>query len=501
MRVGILALLHESNTFVSDPTRLENFKQNVLAAGEEVREQFAGMHHEISGYLAGLEEAGIEAVPIYAARALPSGTVTAETHSYLVEQMLEQLRQAGPLDGLLTGPHGATVSEEYGDADGHWLSEVRKVVGPDMPIICTADAHANISSRMAAAIDALIGYRTNPHIDQFARGKEAAELMARTLRGEVRPTMAIAFPPLVINIERQHTTEEPCLSLIEEANNQRDIPGVLTNSLFLGFPYADVEEMGSALVVVTDNDPQQAEVMATELARSLWARRDEFAGQFIDVESAIDQAVQLPGPVCLLDMGDNVGGGSPADGTFLAHALHRRKVNAFVCICDAEAVRQADQAGAGAQLELTIGGHTDEHHGEPLTSQFTVVSLHDGVFEEPEPRHGGFTEFNQGRTAVVRTEDGLTVMLTSRRMTPFSLHQLTDFDVDPGQFQIIVAKGVNAPVAAYAPVCPHLLRVDTPGVTTADMRRLAFHKRRRPMFPFETDFPWTPGAELFVRGT
>jgi microcystin degradation protein MlrC len=145
----------------------------------------------------------------------------------------------------------------------------------------------------------------------------------------------------------------------------------------------------------------------------------------------------------------------------------------------------AESAGVAARALFRVGGKTDALHGSPLEADCTVVSLHDGRFEEPEPRHGGFAEMDQGRTAIVRTQSGLTIMLTSRRMPPFSLRQLTSCGLDPSAFDLIVAKGVNAPVAAYAPVCQQFIRVNTPGVTTADMRSLNYHHRRRPMFPFE----------------
>jgi microcystin degradation protein MlrC len=161
-------------------------------------------------------------------------------------------------------------------------------------------------------------------------------------------------------------------------------------------------------------------------------------------------------------------------------------------LCDPSSVEQADRAGPAARIRLGVGGKTDNLHGPPLEAQFTVISLHDGRFEEPEPRHGGFTRMDQGRTAVVRTDAGLTVMLTTRRMPPFSLRQLTTCGVDPASFHLLVAKGVNAPVAAYAPICQHLIRVNTPGVTTADVKSLDYRHRRRPLFPFERGF--TPGS-------
>ncbi|HSG70429.1 MAG TPA: M81 family metallopeptidase, partial [Planctomycetaceae bacterium] len=488
MRVGIIGLLHESNTFLSRTTKFADFENVTLLTGSAICEQFAGGLHELGGFvdgLAGYSET-IETVPLFVARALPSGTVETACWNRLLEMILDQLEAAGPLDGILVAPHGATVSEEFPDADGHWLSVVRRRVGPDVPLIGTIDPHANLSPQMVSACDALLAYRTNPHLDQRERGLEAAELMVRTLRKEIRPTMSAAFPPLAINIERQMTQEAPLSELCKFADAQKVRPGMLSNSIVLGFPYADVPEMGSATIAVTDNDPELARKMADELAAQIWDRREELKGRMIDIETALDRCRELPGPVCLLDMGDNVGGGSAADGTFLAHALHRRQdLTGFVCLFDPDAVQKASNAGVGSTIKMSVGGKSDDLHGEPLTAEFRVRSLHAGKFRETQVRHGGFSEFDQGSTAIVETESGLTIMLTSRRMVPFSLQQLLSCDVDPKRFQVIVAKGVNAPLAAYQEVCPNFLRVNTPGSTCADMHALEYRFRRWPLYPLE----------------
>lgn len=486
MRIGIIAFLHETNTFISEPTTLRHFEDNLLITGDAIRTQLAGTDHETGGFFDRLDAAGCKTVPLFAARALPFGTITDDTYVALLARMLDQLHSAGPLDGLLVAPHGATVSESVRDVDGDWLTRVRNVVGPDVPIVSTCDPHGNLSPKMIAAVDAITAYRTNPHIDQKARGIEAADLLLRTLAREIRPVTAAAFPPLLINIDRQCSEEEPCRSLLELAAEMRSRPRILSTSLFLGFPYSDVAEMGSALAVVADGDRDLAQQTADEFAAVMWDRRREFLPNLIDVPSAVQQAMDsAEAPVLLLDMGDNVGGGSAADGTALAYELHRRQVRSFVCIADPEAVRQAEQSGIGSRIRLAVGGKTDDLHGAPLEAEFAVLSIGDGRFEEPQPRHGGMRHFDQGRTAIVEADTGLTVMLTSRRMVPFSLHQLTDLGVDPSRFQVIVAKGVNAPIAAYQPVCPKILRVNTPGATTADVRSLTYHHRRRPMFPFE----------------
>lgn len=491
-RVGILALIQESNTFLPGATTFDHFRQELILAGEEVRQHFATAHHEVRGFFDGLTAANIEAVPIFAARALPFGIIEKAAFEKLISIMLLELQAAGRLDGLLVAPHGATVAEDHLDADGDWLSQVRRRVGPGLPIIGTLDPHANLSPAMVAATNALISYQTNPHIDQEQRGLEAAKLMARTLQGEVSPVQAACFPPMVINIERQCTSEPPLRDLVADFEKVRRQPDVLSASLMLGFPYADVAEMGAASLVVANGNVRNAQLLANQLGESMWSRREGLAGSFLSVEEAVTQARSLPGPICMLDMGDNVGGGSPGNGTWLAHELYRQRVGpSLICIYDPTAVMQADAVGVGSRVRLAVGGKTDDLHGSPFQAAFQVKFVGDGRFSETQVRHGGYTEFDQGHTAIVETDDGLlTVMLTTRRTPPFSLRQLTAFGLNPASFQVLVAKGVNAPLAAYQPVCPTILRVNTRGVTMADVTQLPYHRRRQPMYPFEAVTVW-----------
>jgi len=508
-RVGIIALLHESNTFVAGRTTLDDFRHDLLVTGPDVRTALADAHHEVGGFLAGLDAAGLEAVPILAARALPSAPIDAESFAALLDMIDAGLAAAGPLDGVLVAPHGATVSERHRDADGEWLARVRRRVGP-IPVIGTLDPHANLSPAMVSATDALVAYRSNPHLDQRDRGLEAARLMACTLGGLCRPVQAAAFPPLAINIECQDpdaaglAAHYAAAAALRADFERRAAAGlhtaappfaavprgtVLSTSILLGFPYADVAEMGSAVIVVTHDDHAAARAHADALADGLWQGRHRLVPALLSIDAALDRAATLPPPVCLLDMGDNVGGGAPADGTAVAAAILRRGMaGAFVCVCDPAAVERAQAVGSGGRVEMPVGGRSPAWKGtagcEPLVAPWRVRAVSDGRFREPRPRHGGFAAFDQGPTAVLEAE-GLTVMATTRRMAPFSLGQLRHAGLDPAAFRLLVAKGVHAPVAAYGEVCPSFVRVDSPGPTAADLARFVHRHRRRPLFPWE----------------
>ena len=244
--------------------------------------------------------------------------------------------------------------------------------------------------------------------------------------------------------------------------------------------------MGTSVSVIANQDLQLAQQLADEWSQELIRCRNDFVGCLIGIDPAIDMAMRSDAPLCMLDMGDNVGGGAPGDATFILRTLHRRRVGgAFVCLYDPASADEASSAGPGSMLELKMGGKTDSHHGTPVEARVSVVSCHDGHFSEPKPRHGAISTFNMGRTAIVRTDTDITVMLTSQRVFPTSLVQLTSCGLDPRSFRILVAKGVHAPVAAYREVCRSFIRVNSPGLTTADLSAFTYRRRRKPMFPFE----------------
>ncbi|MEJ7768587.1 MAG: M81 family metallopeptidase, partial [Chitinophagaceae bacterium] len=428
---------------------------------------------------------GIELIPVMYAEATPGGTVSSETYKILLEDLMLEVEKVLPVDAFLVVPHGAGVSENYHDMDGHWLSQLRAKAGDEIPIIGTIDLHANVSPLMTASTNALITYKQNPHTDQRERGKEAAGMLVKFLRNKIKPVQILIQVPVAISIEQQLTDNEPCKSLYayaEELSRQEDI---LSISIQLGFPYADVQDMGTSIIVVSNNNKDKALAAGKKLEFYLIDNRERFIGYKNDIPSSLALIRNSKKPVLLLDMGDNIGGGGPGNNSCILEAFENsKKYKYFICMYDPNAVTEATKYKAGDIFNLSITG-TGRNGVKTQIIKVTLVQLTDGNFTEEKPRHGGQVNFKMGKTAIVSTEQGSIIMLTSLRAVPFSLKQLTSSNIVPGDFDAIVAKGVNAPVAAYSGVCPTIIQVDTPGVTQADMTLFNYRYRRRPLFPFE----------------
>ncbi|HRQ49578.1 MAG TPA: MlrC C-terminal domain-containing protein, partial [Agriterribacter sp.] len=285
--------------------------------------------------------------------------------------------------------------------------------------------------------------------------------------------------------EQQCTGLEPCRSLyarVQQLCNERDI---LCVNIFLGFPYADVAEMGSAVVVVANRKKEVAYELGKKIENKIRQTLGAYNGVRITATDAVDRIATAAKPVLLLDMGDNIGGGAPGNSTVLLRLLNEdKRYRFFICIYDPGVVREAGRHVPGSSFVVTINEYPGK--GENYTCEIKLIRAGDGKFREDKPVHGGKLQFDMGRIAVAETTGNGIVLFTSLRMPPFSLRQLTSFGIHPHDFDVVVAKGVNAPLAAYNEACPSVVQADTPGVTQADATRFIYQKRRKPMYPFES---------------
>lgn len=486
MRVAIGGISHESNTFSSAPTDLAAFR---VERGEEIPARWAQTFHEVGGFIEGASRFGYEPVPTLVATALPSGRVTADAFETVTHELILRLTTCPALDGVLLALHGAMVSEEYPDGDGEIVCRVRLALGRDLPIVVTHDHHANVSEHVIRESSALIVYKTNPHLDQRDRGLQAAKIIAGMMRGEVRPVQALSKPPMMLNILHQNTDAEPMNSIMQAARDLEQDPRVLAASVAAGYQYADVFEMGPCAVVVTNGDLELAQRSAQQLSDQLWNVRDQLVVNLPDAAVAVRQAKESQlTPVVLVDMGDNIGGGSPGDGTtVLGELLGQAAEGWVVVIADPEAVQACTRVRIGATISLKVGGKRDRLHGEPVQVAGWVKCLHDGKYREDEPRHGGARYNDQGLTAVLeipgsRPDVSSMLVLTTKPEAPFSLHQLLSLGIQPRRQQILVVKAAIAYRAAYEPIAGRIIEVDTPGLTAVNPSRFTYRNVRRPLW-------------------
>lgn len=496
MRIAIAGFSHESNTFASLPTRVEDFR---VHEGADLVDWYAGTFHEMAGFIAGAGEYSFDLVPLLGADATPSGTVTAEAYEHFTGRIIGGLQANGNLDGVLLGLHGAMVSEDFPHADGETVRRVRQVLGPDVPIVVTHDYHANVPPELLEHATALVIYKTNPHIDQRERGLQAAAIVAGTARGELRPTCAIAKPEVLYNIYFHNTSRAPMQPVMQAAIDLESSPGVLACSVAAGYQYADVEWMGPSVVVVTDDNAakdsaSRARQEADDLGQRIWAGREGLLVDIPDPAAAVTEAMGSGDtPLCLLDFGDNIGGGSSGDSTFVLEQLLAQKADGWVVsVWDPESVRACVAVGIGAEVALQVGGKTDDQHGTTQVVAGQVRTLHDGSYEETERRHGGGRYFDQGLSAVVavgRDEPGKggLLVLTTERAMPNSIHQITCMGIQPHQQKILAAKGAVAPRAAYEPVCERLIEVDSGGATAIHRPKEEYRRARKTLYEWTVE--------------
>jgi microcystin degradation protein MlrC len=483
MKILVGGIYHETHSFSNVPTDIGSFRRVLLLEGEEVVEKLQGTVSEMAGFVEGAKRFGFDLIPTIWAWGVSTGPVKAATFDYLLDSVRRTLEQEGQVDGVLFALHGACVGEQDPDGDGYILSKLRSYVGEDTPIAVTLDFHANTSDRMVRIADVIVGYDTYPHVDQVERGLEAAELIVRTIKREIKPVIALEKPPMLIVPYKQATAAYPMNELLILA--QRCEREALSVTVSGGFPYSDVPETGPGALVITDNQPELARRLAREISSRMWELREEFLPRLPSVKEAVTSSIESEHwPVILADVGDNIGAGTPGDGTFILQELiDQQAEGAVVTIADPMAVAQAIEVGVGKCVNLNIGGKCDRFHGEALDVECCIKLISDGVFTNRGHMRDGLVE-KMGRTVVVEAP-GIKIVLTEIKMPPWNLEQLRSVGITPENEKIIVVKSAVAFRAAYEPIAKSIIEVNSPGLSTVDLKQFDYEYIKRPIFPLD----------------
>jgi len=449
MKLFFAGIFTETNTFAPFPTGSSCWLDagSAIFSTEALQEQASERGWEV---LMGT---------LYGAR--PSGVTPRTVYESMRDELLEALRNAGPVDAVQLFLHGAMVAEGYTDCEGDILGRVRDIVGPSVPVGAELDLHAHLTATMIEQATLLLGFKEYPHIDIQEQMLRLCTLLIDAAEGRIQPVMA-AFDCRMI--ELYPTTEEPMRSFVESLRATEQQDGVLNAWLCHGFPYGDTADTGSRVLVTTNADPALAKSLAESLGLAFYALRGQANRKVNTLAHCIEQAASGPGPVTVADTGDNPGGGAPCDSTFALQELISRELDncALGPLWDPVAVGICHDAGTGARLQLRIGGKSGPMSGAPLDVTATVTALVDDAIQSL----GDTINAPLGRCAAIRIhpstdpgemERGIDVVLSEERTQAFMPSLFTDLGIDPTSRQILVVKSTQHFHAGFAPISSRVL--------------------------------------------
>ncbi len=492
MRVAIGGFQHETNTFAPSKAAFEDFARGggwpPLLQGGEIFEGVAGINLPIAGLIAAMKSTHHELVPTAWAAASPSAHVTEDAYERIAGMIVDRLRQAMPVDAVYLDLHGAMVTEHLDDGEGELLARVRALVGPRIPLVTSLDLHANVTRLMLEQADAMIAYRTYPHVDMADTGARVARFLARRLDGAARPKAIARRVPFLIPLQAQSTMLEPARGIYAELAKLEG-PG-LALSFTTGFPAADFPECGPMVFAYAD-DPAAAERAAERVRAMVEEAEGDFDLPVLEADECVKRAMALASgasrPVVIADTQDNPGAGGDSDTTGMLRALiaNRAQQAALGLMVDAHAAKAAHAAGRGAKIEIALGGRSRIPGDSPLQARFTVERLSDGKLTCKGPFYRG-ARMNLGRCALLAI-DGVKVVVASDKPQMADQEMYRFIGVEPTAQRILVNKSSVHFRADFAPIAEAILVAKSPG----------------PMLADPSEYPWkrlAPGIRLRPRG-
>jgi len=489
VRVAIASLVQETNTFVSFSTDIETFRTYYLRRGTELLDGFGSARVEVPGFLSVLRASEVQPVPILAAYAASGGPVTRKAFDTIVDEIVERLRAAAPLDGVLLALHGAMVVEDEPDAEAEIVERVRAALPVGTPVGASLDLHGHITPRMLQPDVFYIGYREFPHIDMFETGERVARLMIDRLAGRCRPVMALAKRPMIVSPVNARTTEGPLAAIVAAGRRMEAAGWILHASVFPVQPWLDIPDLGFAALVCADGDPAVATAAAEELAEMAWQERRAFEPDLTPIPEAIRIGLSEIGTTVVGDSGDSPSSGSAADNPSVLRALLAAGADrsggrlTYLTLCDPEAATAAARAGVGRGVELQVGHKVSRRDGQPLAVKGTVRCLTDGIYTMHDGGAQG-TAASMGLTAVVAIGD---IRLAIRSIPGFEWDTgiYTSVGLDPRRAALIWVKSPSHFRVSYKPIADRIFIADTPGPSCANIRAVPYTKLRRPIWPID----------------
>jgi microcystin degradation protein MlrC len=438
-----------------------------------------------------------------------TGPLDGDDFRTLVATILRDLDTAvaagGAIDALVVLGHGAGRTTDDLDPDGTFLAAMRAHLGPSVPMVVVLDFHANLSAAMCDAVDSIVAYRTNPHVDIEDRLVEAAEHVDRLLEGRATSVVWARMPMVLPQIAQLTTPDEPFGEVMTLAEGLIVEP-VRNVSVLGGFSLGDVPECGMSVCITVDRGHEEhAARVAESLCREAWDRRDRYRLHTVPLDSAVVEALRASRgertPVILADTADNPGGGAPGNTPFVMRALVEAGVTGAVVglHCDRHVVNAAFEAGVGATIEVEFNAGSTRPLAPAWRTTATVLALNDqqlvptrGVYKG-SPRH-------PGRSCALQI-DGVAVGITSHKVQCADDSSLHHVGLRPETAQVVVVKSRGHFRAGFDHIFTpeQIIEVGAPGVATVDLWSVPWQHVPRPAFPLDDVSSFEPVAVVHAR--
>lgn len=477
MRIIVAGFEHETNTFAATKADLQSFRAGGgwpgMVSGEPM---FAALHKTnipASGFIDAARRHGHEVIPTTWCAASPSAQVTREAYETITARILEQIHNALPADAVYLDLHGAMVAEHIDDGEGEFISRVRALIGPELPLVVSLDLHGNVTQRMLDEADGLFAFRTYPHVDMAETGARTFAYLQKRLEGLKRQKPYVRRIPFLIPICWQSTMIDPARSLYAKLEQLEAHPGVSSLSWCMGFPAADFPECTG--VMWAYGEPAARQHLDT-LYDAVLAAEPAFGGTLHDAHDVVQKALKLSasdgGPVVIADAQDNPGAGSDSDTTGILRALVQSDAQdaAIGLIVDPDSAASAHAAGVGQRIRLALGGKSGVPGDAPLEADYVVEALSDGRLTAEGPYYQGI-HMALGPSACLRL-GGVRIVVTSDKAQMADQNLFRFVGIEPTRQRILVVKSSVHFRADFEPIARHILIGIAPGSMRIDPTQL-----------------------------
>jgi microcystin degradation protein MlrC len=499
-RIAVGGFLHETNTFAPTKATYDDFVHGggwpAMAQGAAIPRVMRNINVGLAGFIEQAEARGWELVPTIACAASPSAHVTRDAFERVAKVMIDGIKAAGKLDAVYLDLHGAMVTEHLDDGEGEILARVREVIGKDLPLVVSLDLHANVTPAMVEHADALIAYRTYPHVDMADTGRAAAKHLALLLQTKQKFAKAFRQLPFLISILWQCTNDQPAKGIYRKlaALESETVP---TLSFAPGFPAADFRDCGPS-VFAYGKTQADADAAADEITAIVAGHENDFDGRIYTPDEGVRYAMELATrarrPIVIADTQDNPGAGGDSDTTGMLRALVRNNATraAIGVIYDPISAKAAHAAGVGATVTLALGGKSGIPGDAPYKETFIVEKLSDGQFVASGPYYGG-RDMDMGPSACLRI-GGVRVVVGSYKAQLADQSMYRYVGIEPTEQAILVNKSSVHFRADFEPIAEKLLICAAPGAMPADTAALPWTRLRPGIRVKPNGMPFSPAT-------